>query len=115
MLTHWARDRTRGAKLSVERAVHRLTRDPAQLYGLDDRGAVAPGMKADLNIIDFDALRLIRPEQVHDLPAGAGRLIQRSDGYVATFVTGVQTIDHDELTGERPGRLVRGARTSRSS
>jgi N-acyl-D-aspartate/D-glutamate deacylase len=110
MLSHWARDRSRGRRLSLEAAVRRLTSDPAALYGLGDRGVLAPGMRADLNVVDFDGLRLVRPEQVHDLPGGAGRRVQRSRGYLATFVNGAQTIDHDERTDERPGRLVRGAR-----
>jgi N-acyl-D-aspartate/D-glutamate deacylase len=110
MLTHWARDRKRGRRLTLEQAVRRLTRDPAELYGLGDRGLLAPGSKADVNVIDFAGLRLVRPEQIHDLPGGAGRLVQRAAGYVATFVNGVQTIDRDERTGECPGRLVRGAR-----
>ncbi len=110
MLSHWARDRSRGRRLSLEAAVRRITSDTASLYGLGDRGVVAPGRRADLNVIDFDGLRLLRPEQVHDLPGGAGRLVQRSAGYVATFVGGVQTIDRDERTDELPGRLVRGAR-----
>jgi N-acyl-D-aspartate/D-glutamate deacylase len=110
MLSHWTRDRTRGERLPLARAVRRLTCDPARLYGLNDRGVIAPGMKADVNVIDHAGIRLRRPEQVHDLPGGAGRLIQRAEGYVATFVSGVQTIDHDELTDELPGRLVRGAR-----
>jgi N-acyl-D-aspartate/D-glutamate deacylase len=108
MLSHWVRGRTRGPKLTLEHAVRRLTGDPAELYGLVDRGLLAPGRKADINVIDSDGLRLVRPELVHDLPAGAGRLIQRARGYVATFVSGEQTIDHDELTGVLPGRLVRG-------
>jgi N-acyl-D-aspartate/D-glutamate deacylase len=110
MLTHWVRDRTRGRRLDVERAVRRMTRDTAELYGLRDRGLIAPGMKADLNLIELDALRLRRPEQIHDLPGGAGRLVQRAAGYVATFVGGEQTIDHDERTEHLPGRLVRGGR-----
>jgi len=110
MLTHWVRGRKRGRRLGLERAVKRLTGDPARLYGLRDRGVLAPGKKADLNVIDLDRLRLVRPEQVHDLPGGAGRLVQRACGYVATFVGGVQSIDRDERTGELPGRLVRGAR-----
>ena len=108
MLSYWVRDRTRGAKLGLEQAVRRLTGDPAQLYGLGDRGTLAPGKKADINLIDLDGLRLVRPELVHDLPAGAGRLIQRARGYVATFVKGEQTVDHDELTDALPGRLVHG-------
>ncbi|MEY2398359.1 MAG: N-acyl-D-amino-acid deacylase [Actinomycetota bacterium] len=110
MLSHWTRDRTRGPQLPLPLAVRRLTGDPAALYGLGDRGVIAPGMRADLNVINHDGLRLCRPEQLHDLPGGAGRLVQRAEGYVATFVAGVQTIDHNELTGARPGRLVRGAR-----
>ncbi len=112
MLTHWVRDRTRGRRLPLERAVQRLTSDPARLYGLGDRGVLAPGARADCNVIDLDGLRLVRPEQLHDLPGGAGRLVQRADGYVATFVAGVQTIDHDDRTDARPGGLVRGARSS---
>ena len=107
MLTHWAHDRTRGPRLPIEWVVRRLTRDPAQLYGLDDRGALTPGRRADVNVIDFDALRLRQPEEVHDLPAGAGRLVQRSDGYAATIVAGEIVVDHGELTDARPGRVVR--------
>jgi N-acyl-D-aspartate/D-glutamate deacylase len=110
MLTHWVRDRSRGRRLDLEHAVRRLTHDPAELYGLGDRGVLAPGKKADINVIDLDRLHLVRPEQLHDLPGGAGRLVQRSDGYVATFVSGVRTIDQDERTDAVPGRLVRGAR-----
>jgi len=109
MLTHWVRDRRRGPRIALEQAVHRLTADTAQLYGLNDRGVLAPGKKADCNIIDFSRLRLQPPRQIHDLPGGAGRLIQRARGYVATFVGGVQTLENDERTGELPGRLVRGA------
>jgi N-acyl-D-aspartate/D-glutamate deacylase len=108
LLSHWVRDRTRGPRLPLELAVKRLTADPAALYGLDDRGVVAPGQRADLNLIDFDRLRLVRPEQVHDLPAGAGRLIQRSEGYVATLVHGEPVVEEGVLTDARPGRLVRG-------
>ena len=108
MLSHWARDRSRGGRLSLEHAVKRLTADPANLYGLDDRGVIAVGQKADLNLIDFGALQLHRPEQVYDLPTGAGRLIQRSDGYIATLVAGIPTIEHGEFTDALSGRLVRG-------
>ena len=110
MLTHWVRDRSRGRRLPLEQAVYRMTGDTARLYGLNDRGVLAPGKKADCNVIDFERLCLDMPQQVHDLPGGAGRLVQRARGYVATFVSGVQTIDHDERTGELPGRLVRGPR-----
>ncbi|MFV0317899.1 MAG: N-acyl-D-amino-acid deacylase family protein [Microthrixaceae bacterium] len=110
MLSHWVKGRTRGQRLDLEYAVHRLTADPAGFYGLGDRGTLAPGMRADINVIDLHALGLERPEQRFDLPGGAGRLIQRAHGYRATFVAGTQTIECDELTGELPGRLVRGAR-----
>jgi N-acyl-D-aspartate/D-glutamate deacylase len=110
LLTHWVRDRTRGPRLPLELAVHRLTADPAALYGLGDRGVIAPGMRADLNVIDLERLALLPPEQVADLPAGATRLIQRSDGYVRTIVAGHTVVADGELTDARPGALVRGAR-----
>ena len=109
LLTLWGRDRTRGPKLGLEFLVAKQTRGTALSYGLADRGLLAPGHKADINVIDFDALQLKRPEVVYDLPAGGRRLIQRASGYRHTFVSGVETIRNDELTGERPGRLVRGA------
>jgi N-acyl-D-aspartate/D-glutamate deacylase len=109
VLTHWVRDRTRGPKLPVEFAVRRMTHDTAALYGLTDRGTLAPGQRADLNLIDLDALRLEAPVMVQDLPAGGQRFMQRARGYRATFVAGEQTIENDEATGVLPGRLVRGA------
>jgi len=78
--------------------------------GLTDRGVVAEGMRADLNVIDFDRLNLRLPEMVFDLPGGARRLIQQADGYVATVVSGEVTMDHGNDTGARPGRVLRGAR-----
>ncbi|MGI5164806.1 N-acyl-D-amino-acid deacylase family protein [Spirillospora sp. CA-253888] len=108
MLSHWARDRRRGERLPLEHVVRMMTRDTARLYGLADRGVIAPGMKADLNLVDFDAVALRRPEAAHDLPAGGRRLLQRADGYLATFVSGVQTFADGEHTGELPGALVRG-------
>ena len=108
MLTHWARDRRRGPTLPLEHLVHRQTRQTAELYGLYDRGLVAPGMRADLNLIDFEALSFGVPRMAFDLPAGGRRLVQRARGYDATFVAGVQTIDGDDFTGEQPGRLIRG-------
>jgi N-acyl-D-aspartate/D-glutamate deacylase len=110
MLTHWVRDRTRGPRLPLEYAVKRLTRDPAELYGLGDRGVLAPGKRADVNVVDFDRLALRYPERVTDLPADAGRLVQRSDGYVATLVAGETVVDAGDLTDARPGTLVRGSR-----
>jgi len=108
LLSHWVRDRTRGPRLDLADAVRRLTSDPASLYGLHDRGIVAPGRKADLNVLDLDALGLEPPELVHDLPAGASRLVQRSRGYVESLVAGRTVVSNGELTDERPGALVRG-------
>jgi N-acyl-D-aspartate/D-glutamate deacylase len=85
-----------------------MTRDTAWLYGLRDRGVVAPGMKADLNVIDWDRLELALPELVNDLPAGARRLVQRARGYEATLVSGIVTMREGEHTGALPGRLIRG-------
>jgi N-acyl-D-aspartate/D-glutamate deacylase len=110
MLTHWARARERGERLPLEWAVAKMTRDTARLYGLGDRGVLAPGYRADLNLIDFDTLQLRLPELVFDLPGDARRLVQRADGYVSTFVAGEETFAGGEETGARPGRLVRGAR-----
>jgi len=109
VLTHWVRDRTRGPKLPVEFAVRRMTRDTAALYGFTDRGTLAPGQRADLNVIDLAKLELEAPVMVQDLPAGGQRFMQRARGYRATFVAGEQTIDRDEPTGALPGRLVRGS------
>jgi len=111
MLTHWTRDR-KGARFSLPWAVKRITRDSAHAIGLRDRGVVAPGFKADLNVIDYDRLRVRAPEVVYDLPAGGRRLIQRADGYEATIVSGVPVNRNGEATGALPGRLVRGARTA---
>jgi N-acyl-D-aspartate/D-glutamate deacylase len=110
MLTHWTRDRRRGAKFALPWAVKRVTRDSAVAIGLTDRGIVAPGYKADLNVIDYDNLSLRVPEVVYDLPSGGRRLIQRANGYEATIVSGVPVYRSGEATGALPGRLVRGAR-----
>jgi N-acyl-D-aspartate/D-glutamate deacylase len=112
MLTHWARDRRRGPTLPLEYVVHRQTRQTAELYGLRDRGLVVPGQRADLNVIDFDALSFGLPRMAFDLPAGGRRLVQRAQGYAATFVAGEQTVADDEFTGALPGRLVRGPQGS---
>lgn len=108
MLTHWTRDRTRGPRLPLEFVVHRQTRQTAEFYGLLDRGAVVPGLRADLNVIDYDALGFDVPRMEFDLPGGGRRLVQRGRGYGATFVTGVATVENDDFTGELPGRLIRG-------
>jgi N-acyl-D-amino-acid deacylase len=107
ILTHWVRDRTRGPRLALEDAVRRLTSQPADLYGLDDRGRIAPGLRADLNVIDFDHLHLHAPRAVADLPAGGTRLLQDASGYRATIVNGEITRRNDTDTGARPGRLLR--------
>jgi N-acyl-D-aspartate/D-glutamate deacylase len=108
MLTHWTRDRTRGPRLPLEFIVHRQTRQTAEFYGLHDRGLIAPGMRADINIIDYDNLGFDVPRMAYDLPANGRRLVQHGKGYKATFVAGVQTVDNDSFTGELPGRLIRG-------
>ena len=108
LLTHWVRDRTRGERLPLEHVVAGQTRRTAGLYGLRDRGLLAPGMKADVNVIDFDGLHIHRPETVFDLPASGRRLIQRVDGYRATLCSGQVTWENGEATGAMPGRLVRG-------
>ncbi len=109
MLTHWTRDRTRGERLELPWVVHALTRRNAEAVGLLDRGVVAPGYKADLNVIDLDNLTLHAPEMRFDLPAGGKRLLQRVDGYVATIVSGRVIARDGTPTGALPGRLVRGA------
>jgi N-acyl-D-aspartate/D-glutamate deacylase len=110
LLTHWARDRKRGPGLPLEFLVRKQTRDTAAAYALHDRGVLAPGFRADINVIDFDNLRLLRPEVVYDLPTGGRRLMQRAAGYRHTFVAGIETRANDAFTGARPGRLVRGQR-----
>ena len=108
MLQHWVRDRKRGGKLGLEAAVKRQCLDTARLYGLDDRGVIAPGYMADLNVIDFDNLKLGRPWLAFDLPAGGKRLLQKAEGYVATIKSGVVTFRDGAWTGETPGGLIRG-------
>jgi len=108
MLQHWVRDRKRGGRLSLEQAVKRQSHDTARLYGLDDRGVLAPGMLADINLIDMDALRLGKPWLAFDLPAGGKRLLQKADGYVCTIKSGVVTFREGSWTGAVPGGLIRG-------
>lgn len=107
MLTHWARDRASG-RLSVAEAVRELTSVPARVAGLGDRGRIAVGYKADLNVIDHAALRLHKPVVAHDLPAGGRRLDQTAEGYVATVVSGEVIAENGVPSAARPGRLVRG-------
>jgi N-acyl-D-amino-acid deacylase len=115
MLTHWARDRRRGPGLPLEMLVKKQTRDTALAYGLADRGLVAPGYKADFNLIDFARLRARLPQLVYDLPAGGKRLVQRADGYRATFVSGVEVMRDGEASGALPGRLLRGPQRARDA
>ena len=109
VLTHWVRDRSRGPRLPVEDAIRRLTSQPADLYGLTDRGRVAEGLRADLNVIDPVALTLHAPRAVSDLPAGGTRILQDASGYRATIVKGEITRRDGVDTGARPGRLLRNS------
>ena len=108
LLTHWVRDRTRGPRLDLAEVVRRLTSQPADLYGLADRGRVQVGLRADLNVIDAAHLQLGMPRAVDDLPAGGTRLLQDAVGYDATIVAGQVTRRQGVDTGARPGRLLRG-------
>jgi N-acyl-D-aspartate/D-glutamate deacylase len=108
LLTHWGRDRGEG-RFDLEQLVRQQCRDTAEAVGLLDRGLLAPGHRADLNVVDFDRLSIARPEMHHDLPAGGRRVLQRATGYRHTFVAGVETYADGEATGALPGRLVRGA------
>ncbi len=110
MLAFWGRDRLRGPKLDLAEIVRRQTSETAALYGLNDRGRIAPGLRGDINVIDYQALSLEAPHMVWDLPSGAPRFMQRPKGYLATLCAGEVTVRDDEFTGALPGRLVRGAR-----
>jgi N-acyl-D-aspartate/D-glutamate deacylase len=107
LFTHWGRDRTRGERIDLPTLVRSQTRDTARAVELHDRGVVEAGMKADLNVIDFDRLAVRAPAIVHDLPGGGARLQQKADGYVATVVTGEVTYEYGEPTEALPGRLIR--------
>ncbi len=112
LLSHWANHPEPAKRISWPEAVGMLARAPARAVGLCDRGEIAVGMKADLNVIDRDRLRLHAPRVVFDLPAGGRRLVQEADGYEATLVSGIVTYRRGEATGALPGRLTRGARSS---
>jgi N-acyl-D-aspartate/D-glutamate deacylase len=112
MLSHWVRDRQRGPRLGLEQAVKYQTRDTALSYGLADRGLLAPGLKADVNIIDLDRLRIAPPHMVNDLPANGQRLVQEVTGYLATVNCGEVTYRDGTATGAMPGKLVRGPQTA---
>jgi N-acyl-D-aspartate/D-glutamate deacylase len=110
ILTHWARDRVKGDRFPLEFLVRKLSSDTARAYGLNDRGQLKPGLLADVNVIDFENLRLFRPEAVTDLPAGGKRLVQRAEGYRYTIKSGQVTFEDGVSTGALPGGLVRGGR-----
>jgi N-acyl-D-amino-acid deacylase len=110
MLAHWGRDRSRGPRLPVETLVKRQTSETAGFFGLHDRGRLEPSLRADVNLIDFDRLRLYQPELVNDLPAGGRRFVQRVDGYEATLVAGTPVFEQGKHTGAMPGHLVRAGR-----
>ena len=107
MLQHWVRDRARGT-IGLAHAIKRQCRDTALLYGMDDRGLLAPGYLADLNVIDMDTLKLGKPWLAFDLPAGGKRLLQKAEGYVATVKSGQITFRNGQYLGTHPGRLIRG-------
>jgi N-acyl-D-amino-acid deacylase len=112
LLEHWVRDRGRNGRIPLELAVKRQTRETAQLYGLEDRGALLPGLKADINLIDFERLASHPPEIVFDFPAGGGRFVQRADGYKYTIVSGEVVFTDGQPTGAMPGKVVRGGQAS---
>jgi N-acyl-D-amino-acid deacylase len=112
LLTYWVRDAEGDRQLPLPWAIRKLTLEPAAAVGLKDRGIVAVGYKADLNVIDFERLHLHAPRASYDLPAGGRRLTQKADGYEATIVNGTVTYRNGTATGALPGRLVRGARPS---
>jgi N-acyl-D-aspartate/D-glutamate deacylase len=107
-LTYWARDRKRGETIPLAQVIHKQTRRNAELFGFLDRGLIAPGMKADINVIDFENLTMGEMALHHDLPAGGARLLQSASGYVATLINGQVTRRDGVDTGARPGRLLRG-------
>lgn len=107
LLSYWTRDRQRGSRLSLKDAVRRLTSDIADYCGMADRGRIRVGLKANLNVIDMEKLRLHAPHMVQDLPAGGQRLLQEASGYCAVIVAGEVVLENDRLTGRYPGRLVR--------
>ena len=107
LLSHWGRKRTRGATIPVEQLIKWQCADTAALVGFHDRGTLASGQRADINLIEFDQLELRAPEMVFDLPAGGRRLIQKADGFVATLVAGETVLGNGEVTGARPGQLIR--------
>ena len=114
LLTYWVRDRD-GPRLSLPQAVEALTARPAKTVGLEDRGLLAPGYKADVNVIDTEAMQLHLPVIRRDLPTGGRRLDQGATGYVATICSGTVIRRNDSATGARPGRVVRGNQSAPAS
>ncbi len=114
ILSHWGRDRTKGDRLELEFIVKSLTSSTAEAFGMFDRGLLREGYIADINIIDFDSLRLFRPEAIFDLPAGGRRLVQRAEGYNVTVKSGEVIFDRGEHTGALPGKLVRRSDAQRA-
>ena len=112
MLSFWTRDRKRGPLLDLPYVIHRQTQQTAAFYGMRDRGVLAPGMRADLNVIDYGSLGVETPAMAWDLPTGAPRFLQRATGYRYTIAAGEVTVQDDEFTGALPGRLVRGPQTT---
>ena len=110
MLTHWSRDRSRGPKLPIEQLIKRQTRETADFFGLADRGRLAPGLRADVNIIDYNRLQVQKPILIHDMPANGRRFVQKVDGYEMTIAAGTPIFEKGEHTGALPGRLVRAGR-----
>jgi N-acyl-D-aspartate/D-glutamate deacylase len=110
MLTHWARDRSRGPKLPLEAMIKRQTSETADFFGLTDRGRLAPGLRADVNLIDYDRLQVRKPELVHDMPANGRRFVQKVEGYQTTIAAGTPIFERGEHTGALPGRLIRAGR-----
>jgi N-acyl-D-aspartate/D-glutamate deacylase len=108
MLTHWVRDRSRGERIPLEQVVRMQTRNTAALFGLGDRGALAPGLRADVNVIDFENLRIAPPEVVFDLPANGRRMVQHASGYRMTIQSGQVIYEDGKPTGPLPGKLLRG-------
>ena len=110
MLMHWSRDRSRGARLPLEKMVKKQTSETASFFGFHDRGLLKEGMKADVNVFDYQGLRLHLPEVRYDLPMNGRRLVQRAEGYKHTFCSGIETFAEGKYTGATPGRLVRAVR-----
>ncbi len=115
MLSHFVRDRSRGKRFDLEYAVKLHTHDTARCVGLEDRGTLEVGMKADINIIDFDKLQVDAPQIIHDLPAGGRRMFQGAQGYTATIVSGELIMENGQYTGVAPGKLIRGTQPAPQS